>query len=399
MNNNLHLKKHHETWVYSRRVPKSVQHLYIGKTHITFSLNTSSVKEARLQRDRFNGQLAAQTQGAYSAHRMEFKSYVEDVKPWIEALQDKDSPIHYDDALPRNDIAKAAFLQEVKGVTNHPYTVTIKETLSSLISHKPNMSVDDRTKKVNGLERFLKFNSVNDMALKDITKKQVVAYIQHLGGEYAEGTIRSHLSRLKSIWVHAYQMGEIKTKVSPFCDHDLSRFKGKAPTPKKLFSKEQFNKALNECPSNLKDLVKVAVYTGARISELCAADVEVIEGVRCLVVRKGKTASATRVIPVASQIADIHLPLNLDSKTAGREFSRFKVSSISKDSSQSFHSFRNHFITAAERAEVKEFDVCHIVGHKTGRTMSYGHYARHDIKRLAETVEKVAKQIEVEWLQ
>lgn len=399
MNKNLHLKKHHDTWYYSRRVPKSVEHLYIGKTHITFSLHTSSIKDARLQRDRFNGQLAAQEQGTYSANRMEFKSYVEDLKPWVDALKDKNSPIYIDDILPRNEIAKAAFLQEVKGISDHQFTMTIKEALSSLISYKPNMSADDRSKKINSLNRFLKFNSVNDMALKDITKKQVVEYIQHLGSEFAEGTIRSHLSRLKSIWVHAYQMGEIKSKVSPFCDHDLSRFKGKSPTPKKLFSKEQLIKAMSECPEHLKDLVKVALFTGARISEICNADVEVIEDVKCLVIRKGKTASAVRVIPIASQLADVNLPLNLDSKTAGREFSRFKVANISKESSQSFHSFRNHFITAAERANVKEFDVCHIVGHKTGRTMSYGHYARHDIKRLADTVERVTKQIEVEWLQ
>jgi integrase len=208
----------------------------------------------------------------------------------------------------------------------------------------------------------------------------------------------AHLSRLKSIWIHAYQMGEIKTKISPFCDHDLSQYRGEGSKPKQLFSKTQLHKVLTECPSSLRDLVKLGLFTGARISELCTAKVEVIEDIKCLVIHKGKTASATRIIPLAPQVADIQLPLNLDTKSAGRAFSRFKVANITDDSTRSFHSLRNHFITASERACLKEFDVAHVVGHKTGATMSFGHYARHDVKRLYETVNKTAKQIESEWL-
>ncbi|GLX84151.1 hypothetical protein tloyanaT_04030 [Thalassotalea loyana] len=398
MPDNKHLKKHHDTWVFSRRVPKEIQHLYLGKSHITQSLQTSSIKVARLKRDRINGELASQAQGAYSADRMKFKSYVEEVRPYTGALKDNVCSLSYDDVLPRNEIAKTAYDQEVYGIINHSYTITIKEALSSLLSNRPDMSSDDRSKKINSLKRFLTYHSASDLALADITKKQVVEYIQHLGGEYAVGTIRSHLSRLKALWTHAYQMGEIKTSVSPFCDHDLSRFKGEASKPKQLFSKEQLNTVLNESPMELRDFVKVALFTGARLSELCQADVEEIEGVKCLIVRKGKTASATRVIPIAPQIQDIELPFKYDSKTVGRTFSRFKVAQVTTDTTRSFHSLRNHFITASERAGVKEFDVCHIVGHKTGNTMSYGHYARHDIKRLAKTVQQTANQIETEWL-
>ncbi|MAI64154.1 MAG: integrase, partial [Alteromonas sp.] len=53
------MKKHHDTYVYHRRVPKALAHLYKG-THITFSLNTSCIKVARLKRDRYNGQLSIQ---------------------------------------------------------------------------------------------------------------------------------------------------------------------------------------------------------------------------------------------------------------------------------------------------------------------------------------------------
>ena len=88
----------------------------------------------------------------------------------------------------------------------------------------------------------------------------------------------------------------------------------------------------------------------------------------------------------------------MDHKAAGRTFSRFKVSHITDDSTRSFHSLRNHFITAGQRTEgLSEFDVAYVAGHKTGTTMSFGHYARHDVKRLKQTVDSVAAQIEKEW--
>ncbi|MBY6096393.1 DUF6538 domain-containing protein [Ferrimonas balearica] len=110
-----YLKLHHDTWVYFRRVPTALKHLYPGKSHITISLKRSSIKAARIKRDRLNGELAAQMQGAYSAERIEFKQYVEQVKPYTEALKAEESTLFYDDVIPRNDIAKAAYRQEVYG--------------------------------------------------------------------------------------------------------------------------------------------------------------------------------------------------------------------------------------------------------------------------------------------
>ncbi len=295
-------------------------------------------------------------------------------------------------------IAHAAYREVAYKDTNHVYSYTAKEALQSLLGRKAKLSDDTKQKLKNALDRFLIFMGVNDVALTEVHKKTVVAYIEHLGNEYAHGTIAAHLSRLKSVWVHAFQLGEITLKQSPFEDHDLSLYKKGESQRKQLFSKEQLNKVLNECPESVRPLAKLALFTGARISELCKADVEVVEGVKCLVVQKGKTKSAERYIPLAEQVKDIELPLRLDDKSAGRTFSTFKIDKITSDSTRSFHSLRNHFITAGQRAEnLTEFDVAYVAGHKTGTTMSFGHYARHDVKRLKATVDKVASQIEKEW--
>ncbi|HHX8536172.1 TPA: DUF6538 domain-containing protein [Vibrio alginolyticus] len=396
--NNKHLKKHHDTWVYSRRVPKALQHLYPGKTHITQSLGTSSVKLARMKRDRINGDIAAQAQGAYSAERMQFKTYVEQVKPYADALRQPDVPLDIDDFLPRNDIAKAAYRQEVYGEMQHAYTYTLKEALNSLLGRSQKASPDTLSKLQNSTERFLTFLRVPDVPLREINKRQVVEYVEHLGREYAHGTITAHLSRLRSVWTHAYKLGEIDSKTSPFCDHDLSEYRGEGSKQKQLFSTDQITKILNEAPESVRDLTRLGLFTGARLSELCNAHEEIIEGVRCMVIKKGKTAAAARIVPLADQVQDIQLPLGLETKAAGRVFSRFKTNSVTTDSSRSFHSLRAHFATAAQRAKVAEFDAAKVLGHKTGQTMSYGHYAREDVKNLADTVTQVAKQIEIEWL-
>lgn len=396
---NKHIKKHHDTYVYNRRVPKAIAHLHVGKTHITFSLNTSCIKTARLKRDRYNGQLAIQVQSALSPERETFKKHLQVAEEYAEGIKDSKSGLFYDDFFPRNPIAHAAYRQVAYGETSHPYTYTIKEALSSLLARKASLSDDTKQKLNSSLSRFLTFMGVNDIGLENIDKKSVVAYIEHLGGEYAHGTIAAHLSRLKSIWTHAFQLGEIPIKQSPFEDHDLSSYKSGSPQRKQLFSAEQLRKVLSDCPNEVKPLVKLGLFTGARISELCNADVEVIEGIKCLVVHKGKTDSAARYIPLADQVIDLPLPLKIDHKAAGRTFSRFKVSQVTDDSSRSFHSLRNHFITAGQRAQgLSEFDVAYVAGHKTGTTMSFGHYARHDVKRLKQTVDIVAEQIEQEWL-
>ncbi len=394
---NKHIKKHHNAYVYHRRVPKALAHLYKG-THITFSLSTSCIKVARLKRDRYNGQLAIQMQSALSPERETFKKHLQVAEEYAEGIKDINSGLFYDDFFPRSPVANAAYRQVAYGEMNHPYTYIIKEALNSLLARKTSLSDDTKQKLNSSLKRFLTFMGVNDIGLQDIDKKSVVAYIEHLGDEYAHGTIAAHLSRLKSIWVHAFQLGEISTKQSPFADHDLSPFKNGTSQRKQLFSKEQLGKVLSDCPDNVKALVKLALFTGGRISELCNADVEVIEGIKCLVVHKGKSDSAARYIPLVEQVSDLPSPLKIDHKASGRTFSRFKVSQITDDSTRSFHSLRNHFITAGQRAEgLSEFDVAYVAGHKTGATMSFGHYARHDVKRLKQTVDTIAAQIEWEW--
>lgn len=397
MSKNQYLELRFDTWQFRRRVPKQLAHLYAHKTYIIKSLGTSSIKKARILRDRINGEIAAQLQQTYSPERIQFKALVEQTIKYREELTE--GYVDFEDVLPKTPIVAAAYKEVIHGKTNHAYTITLKETLSNLLIKKGDKSTEETRHKLrNTVERFLRFLRMDDIALSAIHKKQVVSFIDDMGLEYAHGTITAHLSRLRSVWSHAYKMGDIEQKVSPFCDHDLSAYKGEASQRKQLFTADQMKAIVKDVPIRLQPLTRLAIYSGARLSELCNAHEEVIEGVRCMVILKGKTASASRIVPLCEQVSDITLPLGITTKEAGRAFSRFKTANITKDSSRSFHSLRAHFATAAQRANVAEYDAANALGHKTGQTMSYGHYARQDVKRLKQAVDAVAAQIDKEWL-
>lgn len=89
----------------------------------------------------------------------------------------------------------------------------------------------------------------------------------------------------------------------------------------------------------------------------------------------------------------------IEGKKASREFSRFKTESISTDKSKRFHSFRVHMATAFSRAGVDELTAAFILGHKGGKTMSYGYYAKADeLHRLKFATEAAANIIKKDWL-
>lgn len=161
-------------------------------------------------------------------------------------------------------------------------------------------------------------------------------------------------------------------------------------------------------------IVKAGLYTGMRIGEICslrAQDVHIEKGLMAFYIRKGKTASAKRTVPVCNALIPIveerlsfldpeALLFGLDGKKASREFSRFKTAEISKDKSKRFHSFRVHMSTAFDRAGIRERTAAFIVGHKGGETMTYGYYAKADeLHRLKEAIERASDVIKRDWLE
>ncbi|MGV2989566.1 DUF6538 domain-containing protein [Vibrio sp. E150_011] len=399
MSKDQYLQLQHQTYYYRRRTPSSLISIY-GRYTIIKSLQTSDIKIARLRRDQINANVSAQLEQSYCPIRLEFQAHVETLKHYSEDISSDESAVEVFDwecqkgtgILPRTPAASAAY-KTYKGQPTPPrFAMTLKEALLKMVAIKK-LKADNEHRTKKSVQAFLSHIKLVDQSLALIKKKDVVTFTEELGANYSHGTISATLSRLKSVWRWANQRGEVEGQ-NPFENLDLSQWK-KPSKKKQLFSKEQLKTML---VSPFSSHVKMGLYTGLRAGEISNVYKETIDGIECWVLDSGKTDSAARAIPIVRQLKGIE-PSSASSKRVSREFSRFKVAEVTDDRSRSFHSLRVHFITAAQRCGVDEFSAATLAGHETGSTMSFGYYAKSDIKRLASTIQDIADQIDKEWVQ
>ena len=140
----------------------------------------------------------------------------------------------------------------------------------------------------------------------------------------------------------------------------------------------------------LADVIRMAMYTGARREELCSLKIEYVKEDRFEIV-DAKTKAGVRTVPIHQQISKTIKRLVRDSADGyvlsgfkpnangdrgdaiGKRFSRLKRS-LEFSGRHTFHSWRGTVITMLERAGVPEGTVQDIVGHErstlTGSTYS-----------------------------
>jgi integrase len=159
----------------------------------------------------------------------------------------------------------------------------------------------------------------------------------------------------------------------------------------------------------LHAMVRIALYTGMRREEIAGlrgADVDVVDDVRVLRVREGKSRAAIRDVPVHSEIVDLvsgvaagdFIVSGLGGKggqdgrrahSAGVRFSKLKAE-WGFDATLNFHGLRRTFAKRLESAGVPQNVAESLLGHAR-RSLSYGRYSDGaDTRVLAEAVEAVS---------
>lgn len=306
------------------------------------------------------------------------------------------------------DIKHKAVKYYMTGEEQEGYKPTLREAMRLYIytnSHRH----DDTLKKVQTTTKaFLSSVRQHDIQLADISRILVREWIDELAGDGKKAsTISGHLSRLKTIFGNAYKSGVSNLKEKPFEDHTLAHLR--SPTQKKqLFDKPELKKLVawaDTLPLPFKTHFYISLFAGARANEiqsLLVGDVRETNGVLFFNIGKSKTSAGVRRVPFANHIKPLVLELmkdkgendsllGLNAKKFSREFSRFKVDNVTPDSTKTLHSLRNLFIRCAYDAGVKEEICSAIVGHKTGKGMSYNYYLRFDLEHLIEAVELASK--------
>ncbi len=209
-------------------------------------------------------------------------------------------------------------------------------------------------------------------------------------------TVQRVLSALRGYWRYLQSIEVAGEDHEPFSKLDVAR-QNKRTSPRSArqpFEPAHVVKLLEAAikggDDQLADLIRLGMWTGCRIEELCALKVEQVKDDH-FTVGDAKTKAGWRDVPIHRELAQTMARLIKDSKDGhvlsgltankygdrsnaiGKRFGRLK-SELGFGPQLVFHSIRKTVVTIFENAGVAENVVADIVGHEK-TTMTYGLYS------------------------
>jgi integrase len=272
------------------------------------------------------------------------------------------------------------------------------------------LSTSGSTAKTNDMRRsVVQRAAVRFPLLRDIDRPAVRRWVTTLmhEEELVPRTVLRVLSALRSYWRYLQTIRVVSEDEDPFSKLDVARQgKGRgtedvrrpfepADVPKLVLG------AVATDDDQLADLIRLGMWTGCRIAELCALKVADVAGDR-FTVREAKSAAGVRVVPIHAELQPTMARLIGASKDGfvlsgltankygdrsnaiGRRFGQLRTA-LGFGTPLVFHSIRKTVVTILENAGVSENVVADIVGHAKPR-ITYGLYsggATLEVKRAA----------------
>jgi integrase len=234
--------------------------------------------------------------------------------------------------------------------------------------------------------------------VQDVTRPDVRRWITDLmnGDGLAPKTVQRILSALRGYWRYLQSIGVAGEDDEPFTKLDVAR-RNKRTAPRserQPFEPSEVVKLLDAAiergDDQLADLIRLAMWTGCRIEELCSLKVKQVNDDYLSVVN-AKTDAGLRDVPIHRELAQTMARLveesadgyvlsgltvnkyDARSNVIGKRFGMLKTS-MGFGSQHVFHSIRKTVVTILENAGVAENIVADIVGHEKP-TMTYGLYS------------------------
>nr|WP_158217368.1 tyrosine-type recombinase/integrase [Microbulbifer agarilyticus] len=418
-----HLTLHHNKWVYSRRIPKSIQHRYGGKSHIRRSTGTSDVKAAMIFRDQMDAEFARQVlEEQQTTTRDRFRSVLSELRGAIYPAQSPhelphDHGVHHSPDFEINantpQIRREALEQfwERKDHESgkHGFSLLDGAKASAEKAKREGRGAKTIERREIYAKRFLDYLGEKDVPLVSITEQQVAGYIDFRADQgLVRGTINAEVTALAKIYTDSRRVAQGIPKENPFRDQEVL---GKDDGHFQSFTKQEVQAILDKTRDmeGYKYLLpRLGMYTGARINELALAGVDAIEqtehGQWYFDIRESKTKAGIRKVPIHPDILEMVLAQRekglfsssklLFPELAGKNdqrasgwFSSLKTSLGIKNDEKGqkvFHSFRKFLATALQEKDVPISVAKQIVGHEDG-SLTYGLYSDGlKIEQLAE---------------
>lgn len=418
-----YIKKKGEIYYYQRRTPKALLDVY-GKEWIRFSLKTDNVSEAVHRADAENQRIAMllkadnpKTLFEYYTRQIqehgptenvrefgggkitETHSAAEDLQEFIESEVEL-AGRNFDEviaSLNPKDQARWYAARHLERGERPPsvYRYSLRDACEELMEIKKR-TVKSKTLGVykRALEAYLGGSATYDLA--SITRPMVVEWYNEQLKTNNPKTVSNWMVYLGQMYQHAIDTGKIdESRANVFRGHRAPKHRTEHYQE---MSQEQLLTILPLLKEDDQIAAQVGWYTGMRISEVLSATIESVDNILCFHVSDGKTAAATRWIPMHTALIPMLGAAEQATEITGdysKRFGRAK-SKAYPDAGRSlgFHSLRVAFISHALRAGHAEADVARVVGHEgakgqleTGRT----YYRGQTLAQMQDIVEDIPR--------
>ena len=239
--------------------------------------------------------------------------------------------------------------------------------------------------------------------LSDVSRKEVRRWVTELMAEVKSATVQRMMSDCRTYWAYLATIEAVPEDSAPFDRLGLkvSRTARMPWLPEDLVKLYRAAEAKDQV---LADLIKLAMYSGARLGELVNLRVADLAEDHYRITGS-KTEAGVRVVPIHREVRQTMARLIEDSKdgyilsgitgrhrvdTMRKAFQRLRKKLGYTDKRQVFHSIRNTVITMLERAGVHEGTVQDIVGHERSTLTGSIYSGKSTLEMRREALNKLA---------
>jgi integrase len=276
--------------------------------------------------------------------------------------------------------------------------MTGKETRTDIYIDEWLLGWDVKLQTRNQGRRYVEAMALKFPVVSMLTRKVVKAWYKELQEEkgITVKTFNGRLSPCKGYWSYLQDKGVVSEALNPFDGlglrdkkRDIVRQPFTVLEIRKLFA---HLKAESNQDPQLFQLFRLAIYTGARIEELCSIKTDEV-GDGYLEISNSKTVAGVRQVPIHPEIIDAVAAMKMASEDGyllsglngkgnqygkrsaaiGKRFGRAKTK-LGFGRDKVFHSIRKTVATQLEGAGVPENITADILGHEK-QTITYGIYS------------------------
>lgn len=392
------IERRGNTWYATLHVPQDVR-ANIGKSKFFESLKTTDkrIAEARAR------PVIAKWKAQIAAARGNADPFLEEALKWRREYEEHDHPDIIRDFIEEEARKVERAKGEGAGRTFYAVAIGTETPLDSFFVEWA-AHLTQAPKTIDQMKKDVRRMIDKFVSVEAVTKPAVIEWVKELMKDTPtrQGYSYSSLDRMfkfcRNFWRYLQEIEKADPEKQPFVLPSFAK-KANGSKAKSVDGWEPFepsevvtllDAATEKEDHELADLIRLGMYSGARIEELCALKVsDCTEEV--LKITDSKTEAGIRRVPVHSALVEIVKRLKEDSKDGylmsgltfnkygdrsnaiGKRFGRLKKS-LGFPEKKVFHSIRKTVVTMLENAGVSENLTADIVGHEKPR-ITYGLYS------------------------